>query len=127
VDAIVIENHLTVGSQPSIGLKPGGTQAAGHGECFDGVLGGVGAGPAVGEHDRRLLDRGDSGAHVTMVARPQGIRTRQTQQLGPTAHRMQAAGPFSATTSVPMDGGTGTRTEDFPTHGYYPGKLRDVW
>jgi len=62
-----------------------------------------------------------------MVARESTKRTAAaTPRLGPMAHPKQACGPFSGAQGVPMECGTGTRTEEIPTHGYYSGKLRDL-
>jgi hypothetical protein len=51
-DAIVIEDGNAVGGEPDVALEAGGPELQREPERLDGVLGGVGPGPAVGESDR---------------------------------------------------------------------------
>src|SRR5688572_28892538 len=69
-DAVVVENDLAVSGHPGITLEAGRPEAQGSLKRLDRVLRRSVAGPAVGETDRRIEQRGEPLLHERRLCQP---------------------------------------------------------
>jgi len=60
---VVADHRDPVGTEPHVGLEAGSSEPKGEQKGFEGVFGGVGPPPAVGETDRTVEKRGESLLH----------------------------------------------------------------